>query len=200
MHRPSALFPSRRLKPLASARALLAPLLRGATVLLPILLGSTVLLAAASLPLAAAETPVAGAPVAAPDFTLPLADGRNVRLADHRGEVVLINFWASWCGPCRVELPKLEALYTQYRDLGVTFLAINVDQERSAADRLLKDMKLAMPVLFDSDNKLAGIYGVDAMPSTVLVDRDGKLRHLHRGYKPGYEQRYEEQIRALLRE
>ncbi len=164
------------------------------------MLSALLLIANISTPAVAADAPASTAPVMAPDFTLPLADGRNVRLADHRGEVVLINFWASWCGPCRVELPKLEALYTQYRDLGVTFLAVNVDQERSAADRLLKDMKLAMPVLYDSDNKLAGIYGVDAMPSTVLVDRDGKLRHLHRGYKPGYEQRYEEQIRALLRE
>ncbi|QFU77225.1 TlpA family protein disulfide reductase [Halioglobus maricola] len=136
----------------------------------------------------------------AANFTLKSADGSNMRLSEHRGEVVLINFWASWCGPCRQEMPELERLQQQYHDLGFTVFGINVEQDREAADRTLKDIPVTFPVLFDVENTVSETYGVDAMPATVLVDRNGVIRFAHRGYKPGYEQLYEEQIRALLRE
>ena len=136
----------------------------------------------------------------ASNFTLKSADGSNIRLSEHRGEVVLINFWASWCGPCRQEMPELDALQQQYQDLGFTVFGINVEQDREAADRVLKDIPVTFPVLFDNDNSVSETYGVDAMPATVIVDRNGTIRFAHRGYKPGYEELYEQQIRTLLKE
>ena len=75
----------------------------------------------------------------AKDFTLPSRSGENVRLAELQGEVVLVNFWASWCGPCRKELPKLEEMHQKYKDLGVTILGINIDETRELSQKLLKD-------------------------------------------------------------
>jgi len=136
----------------------------------------------------------------APDFTLKNRAGGNVRLADLRGEVVMINFWASWCGPCRQEMPLIEDIYKRYKDLGFTVLGVNVDNDSKLADKLLSNISVSFPVLLDSENKLSEIYQVDAMPSTVMVDRNGNMRFLHRGFKPGYETKYEEQIKKLLRE
>ncbi len=152
------------------------------------------LLLGSSLALALSET---GQAI---NFTLKSADGSNVRLSELRGEVVLINFWASWCGPCRQEMPELDELQSQYRDLGFTVLGINVEQNREAAERVLKDIPVEFSVLFDEDNRVSEEYGVDAMPATLLVDRSGVIRFAHRGYKPGYEKLYEQQIRELLRE
>lgn len=136
----------------------------------------------------------------AANFTLKSSNGENVRLSEHRGEVVLINFWASWCGPCRQEMPELEALHQRYRDLGFTVFGINVEQDRSSAERILRDLGLSFPVLFDDENKVSELYDVDAMPVTVLVDRNGEVRFAHKGYKPGYEDMYEQQIRELVKE
>jgi peroxiredoxin len=136
----------------------------------------------------------------APNFTLKSADGTNLRLSEHRGQVVLINFWASWCGPCRQEFPHLDALQQQYEDLGFTVFGVNVEQDRASADKVLRDIPVTFPVLFDDNNEVSELYNVDAMPMTVLVDRNGVIRSLHRGYKPGYEEAYDREVRALLKE
>ena len=136
----------------------------------------------------------------APDFTLKSNSGENLRLSEHRGEVVMINFWASWCGPCRQEMPLLEQLYSEYQPLGFTILGVNVEEDPSKAEALLSDIPVSFPVLFDTQSQVSKLYDVVAMPSTVLVDRDGNVRYLHHGYKPGYEQTYQEQVRALIRE
>ena len=136
----------------------------------------------------------------APDFTLPSNIGDNVRLAEQRGNVVLINFWASWCAPCRQEMPHLNAISDQYTPLGFSMLGVNVDADKADAERAIKALKVSFPVLFDSDNLVAELFKVDAMPTTVIIDRDGNLRHLHRGYKPGYEKEYAEQVAQLIRE
>jgi len=137
---------------------------------------------------------------AAPDFTLKSHTGENLRLSEHRGEVVMINFWASWCGPCRQEMPLLEELYAEYQPLGFTILGVNVEEDSSKARELLKEIPVSFPVLFDTQSKVSKLYDVIAMPSTVLVDRDGNVRYLHHGYKPGYEESYQEQVRELIRE
>ena len=136
----------------------------------------------------------------APDFTLKSNSGENIRLSELRGEVVLINFWASWCGPCRQEMPILSELHDRYKAMGFTVLAVNVEENTSDARKLLKDMPVSFPVLFDSDSTVSKQYEVVAMPSTVLVDRNGNMRYLHKGYKPGLENTYVEQVRALIRE
>lgn len=136
----------------------------------------------------------------APDFALKGSTGQNLRLSEFRGQVVMINFWASWCGPCRQEMPHLEALYQRYESLGFTLLGVNVEKDRRDADEMLSGMKVSFPILFDSNNEVSKLYDVIAMPSTVLVDRDGKIRHIHHGYKSGYEDEYQSQIRSLIKE
>jgi peroxiredoxin len=136
----------------------------------------------------------------APDFTLKSASGENIKLSELRGQVVLINFWASWCGPCRQEMPLLDQMYQKYGPLGFTLLGVNVEQDSADAQRMLKDTPVTFPILFDAQNQVSKLYDVTAMPSTVLVDRDGKVRFMHKGYQPGYEDEYQTQIRALVRE
>jgi peroxiredoxin len=148
-------------------------------------------------------TPLASALVGdgpAANFTLKSADGENIRLSEYRGQVVLINFWASWCGPCRQEMPHLDDLHQKYEPLGFTVFGVNVEQDRKMADKVLRDIPVTFPILFDDSNQVSELYDVDAMPATVLVDRNGEIRYMHRGYKPGYEEEYEKQIRALVRE
>jgi peroxiredoxin len=136
----------------------------------------------------------------APDFTLRSIDGQNLRLREQRGKVVMVNFWATWCGPCRVEMPHLNRLYEKYRSAGFMLFGVNVDDDVRNAVALARKMELKFPVLADSDKRVSKQYDLSAMPSTVLIDRDGRVRHVHRGYRDGYEDMYEKQIRELLRQ
>ncbi|MFC4698755.1 TlpA disulfide reductase family protein [Glaciecola siphonariae] len=136
----------------------------------------------------------------APDFTLRSKDSGNIRLAEQRGNIVLLNFWASWCGPCREELPEMESIYQNYKDLGFEILAVNVDDDPSKADVLLDDIEVSFPVLFDTQGEVSELYGVSAMPTTVIIDRNGKQRLLHMGYRKGDEVKYEKAIKMLMRE
>jgi len=136
----------------------------------------------------------------APNFTLKSNSSKNLRLSEQRGDVVLINFWASWCGPCRQEMPELEAIYQKYQSLGFTIFGVNVDKDRPAADQILNAGNLSFPILFDTENTISELYQVDAMPTTLIVDRSGTVRFIHRGYKPGYEDEYVKQIKTLLME
>jgi len=137
---------------------------------------------------------------AAPDFTLKSNQGKNIRLQELRGEVVMLNFWASWCGPCRQEMPLMNDIYEEFKDLGFTILAVNVDEDSADADRFLSKVPVDFPVLYDNKSKVSEMYKVDAMPTTVLIDRDGNRRFHHRGYKPGYEDDYAKQVKKLVRE
>ncbi|HEY5622721.1 MAG TPA: TlpA disulfide reductase family protein [Gammaproteobacteria bacterium] len=137
---------------------------------------------------------------AAPNFTLASRDGGAVSLADHAGDVVMVNFWATWCGPCREEMPHLESLHQRYRSLGFTLLGVNVEENSQDALDWLEEMPVSFPILFDPENRVSELYDVIAMPSTVLIDRQGMVRHIHHGYQAGYENEYQTQIRALIRE
>lgn len=134
-----------------------------------------------------------------PDFTLKAMTGENLRLEEMRGQVVLINFWASWCGPCRQEMPVLQKIHTRYEPLGFTVLGVNVDEEPKKAERIAERMNLDFPLLLDSKQKVSESFDVNAMPFTVLVDRDGVVRYIHRGYKPGDEAHYVNKLKPLLR-
>jgi thiol-disulfide isomerase/thioredoxin len=136
----------------------------------------------------------------APQFTLAARGGRDVSLAQYHGQVVMINFWASWCGPCRQEMPLLESIYKKYKGAGFTLLGVNVEPDSKAADEWLKQTPVSFPILYDRDSKVSKLYDVAGMPSTAIIDRSGKLRMLHRGYKPGDENEYLDSIRALIRE
>ncbi len=158
-------------------------------------LASLLTLALISLPMAALA-----APDVAPDFKLAAAGGKDVSLAQYRGQVVMINFWATWCGPCRQEMPVLEQLQHKYKPMGFTLIGVNVEPDSVGAVDWLKATPVTFPILFDTDSKVSKLYSVSGMPSTVIVDRKGNLRYLHRGYKPGDENEYLDQIRALVRE
>ncbi len=145
-----------------------------------------------------ASSDLAGQP--APDFVLKSASGDNLRLSEYRGDVVMINFWATWCGPCRQEMPLLDELYTRYRRVGFNLLGVNVDDDSRRAMKMIEDLGVSFPVLFDDAKAVSKLYAVGAMPVTILVDREGTVRHIHHGYKPGYEDKYLTEIRSLLRE
>jgi len=136
----------------------------------------------------------------APAFPLPAASGSAVDLSSLKGQVVLINFWASWCGPCRTEMPILEQLYRKYKPAGFTLLGVNVEPKSGDAVNFLKSTPVSFPILFDTQSKVSTLYEVSGMPSTVIVDRKGNVRYIHHGYKPGDESEYLDQIRTLMRE
>jgi len=136
----------------------------------------------------------------APDFTLKSLDGGNLRLEEYRGQVVLINFWASWCGPCRQEMPLLDRLHHRYEDTGFAVLGINVEGDSDSAQEIVDKTKVTFPILIDVGQKVSELYNLEAMPRTVVVDRDGVIRYIHLGYKPGDEAKYVEVVKALIRE
>jgi peroxiredoxin len=136
----------------------------------------------------------------APDFALRSASGDNLRLSEYRGNVVMINFWATWCGPCRQEMPLLDELYDRYERVGFNLLGVNIDDDSSRAMQMVEELGVGFPVLFDARKEVSKLYDVEAMPVTVILDRQGTVRYVHHGYKPGYEDKYLDQIRTLLRE
>jgi len=114
---------------------------------------------------------------------------------------VLLNFWATWCGPCREEMPHLEALYEKYKSLGFTLVAVNVENNPDGAKKWLADNgPVTFPVLLDTKNEVSKLYKVETMPSTVVIAKDGTMRFVHHGYKTGYEGDYQNEVRQLLRE
>jgi peroxiredoxin len=155
---------------------------------------------AALLTAAAALAAAADSSGPAPDFTLNQLSGTPASLSQYKGQVVLVNFWATWCGPCQQELPLLDQVYKKYQPAGFTLLGVNVDKDAPAVRALLERKPLSFPVLLDPANAVSKAYHVDDMPSSVLIDRKGVIRYVHRGYKPGDENEYQDKIRQLLRE
>jgi peroxiredoxin len=158
------------------------------------------LVAALALALGANVAAPAIAPLAtAPDFTLHTMNGPNLRLQEQRGRVVMVNFWATWCGPCRQEMPQLDRLYQKYHAAGFVLLGVNVDDDQRKAAEVAGKLGVTFPVLLDTDKTVSKLYELSTMPSTVIIDREGKVRYVHRGYLSGYEDNYEKQIRELLK-
>jgi peroxiredoxin len=150
--------------------------------------------------LIASQAGAVGLKEEAPDFTLKSLDGANLRLEEYRGQVVLINFWASWCGPCRQEMPLLDRLHHRYEDTGFAVLGINVEGQVAPAQEIVDSTSVTFPIVIDDGQKVSEMYNLEAMPSTFVVDRDGVVRYIHRGYKPGDEAKYVEIVKQLIRE
>ena len=159
---------------------------------------------AALLPLALAPVEQADATVAAnapaPNFSLAARGGQKLSLSQYKGQVVMINFWATWCGPCRQEMPLLDAMYQKYKRMGFTLIGVNVEPDSKAAEDFLKKVPVSFPVAFDPDSSVSKLYSVQGMPSSIIIDRKGNARVIHRGYKPGDENVYLDHIRKLFKE
>ena len=113
----------------------------------------------------------------APEFRLLDMNGRPVALSDFRGKVVLLNFWATWCFPCRVEMPSMEAIYRDYRSKGLEIVAVSVDEQGPAVTRPFQEDKgLTFPILHDRDYQVGLIYGARSLPMTFAIDRQGIIR------------------------
>jgi len=156
-------------------------------------------------PSAGASSPksTGSASVKAIDFSLKDLTGKRWSLKAQQGRVVVVNFWASWCGPCRMELPRLQELSTKLKDQPVTFLAINVDEADTlgVVTPFVKQNKLTLPILLDTKHEVVNQYDPDGViPFTALVDAKGYIRHVHQQNAPGDEKIVEQELRNLLSE
>jgi peroxiredoxin len=116
-----------------------------------------------------------GRATAAIDFTVPDLTGSPLRLADFKGKVVLLNFWATWCPPCKEEMPSMERLYRRYKEHGFTIVAISIDTNTAAVAPFVKRFKLTFPIGLDPKTTVANQYSVRALPATFLIDRRGTV-------------------------
>lgn len=134
----------------------------------------------------------------APEFTLKNLEGEAVNLTDFKGQPVLINFWATWCGPCQYEMPVIEQMYQTYQDEGFVVLAVDVQESITAVRGFVKSMELTFPVLLDYKGEVAdNDYLVRAYPTSYFVGRDGKITATHRGMmNEQIMQRYMDQVLA----
>ena len=134
----------------------------------------------------------------APSFTLPSARGTPIGLAGLRGKVVYVDFWASWCGPCRRSFPWMNALQARYAGQGLAIVAIDVDKRQDDALRFLLDTPASFPIAWDPRGDTPAAYGVQGMPSSYLVDRDGVIVAVEEGFHDERRAALEQRIRALL--
>jgi peroxiredoxin len=136
----------------------------------------------------------------APDFVLKATDGRNLRMSEFRGQVVMVNFWARWAGDSRQEMPALDRINTTYSRAGLVVLGVSVDEDLDRAREFAAAMKVSYPMMFDTGSNIGRDYLLQKMPMTILVDRAGVVRYTNVGFKRGDEHAYLDHIRELLRE
>jgi|APCry1669189665_1035243.scaffolds.fasta_scaffold00727_6 peroxiredoxin len=135
----------------------------------------------------------------APEFPIHLMGGGELTLSQLRGQVVLLNFWATWCGPCRHELPALDSLYARRHSEGLALLGIDVDSYPEDAKPFLQEHPVTFPIALDPDGRAGARFTIDGMPMSVLIDRRGAVRWIHRGYNAGDEREYARRIDELLK-
>ena len=141
-------------------------------------------------------------PIPAPDWTLPAIENAegNLSMSDFRGKITYVDFWASWCGPCRLSLPALNSLNEQFAEQPVQFLAISIDVVEEDAWDFLKRYSVDYPVVIDTEGDIARMFAVDGMPSGYLLDAEGRVREIHIGFKRGDELKLAESIKKMLAE
>lgn len=138
-------------------------------------------------------------PQLAPDINVATRDG-NIKLSEYRGQVVYLDFWASWCVPCRKSFPWMQQLQQNYRDQGLKIIAVNLDKQRVLADKFLQNFDVNFMIGFDEAGDSARAYGLKGMPSSYLIGRDGKLYSSHIGFRQKETARLEKTIQKLLRQ
>jgi peroxiredoxin len=136
----------------------------------------------------------------APDFALHALVGSNVRLSEHLGDVVVVSFWGSRCGPCATQLNALNRSLSTYQSVGLKVFGVSVDDDQVRALEYAKGQSVTFPLLLDPSKSVSRLYVVDNLPMTVLIDRGGVVRHVHRDYSAKDEALYLKELRALLNE
>lgn len=136
----------------------------------------------------------------APDITLHTIDGHTVHLASLKGKVVLVDFFASWCIPCRKSFPEIESLHHDFASKGLVVLAVNVDEEHKNAEMFLEKYPHTMTIVLDPKGSAAEAFKVNAMPSTMILDRAGAIRYTHKGYTDKVIAKFRSQVQELLAE
>jgi peroxiredoxin len=135
----------------------------------------------------------------APKFSLQGDSNKTISLASYRGKVVYVDFWASWCTPCKQSFPWMNEIQQRYRHRGLEIIAINLDSEKSDADNFLKKVRTDFTIAYDPSGKIAEKYHVQVMPSSYLISKNGDVVHLHRGFKAGDRQNMERKITEALK-
>lgn len=158
--------------------------------------------AVASLSLAAAFVAPAGAVVSktAPDITLTAISGKTIRIADLKGRVVLLDFWASWCIPCRRSFPEVDGLNKELAPKGLAVIAVNVDEQEKNAYAFLEKYPHTMTIAFDPKGAVAQAFDLQAMPSSMILDRAGRIRFTHEGYTDKTIGQFRTEVLQLLAE
>jgi cytochrome c biogenesis protein CcmG, thiol:disulfide interchange protein DsbE len=137
-----------------------------------------------------------GAPV--PEIGLTDLSGKRIDLASLKGKVVIIDFWASWCAPCKQEMPILERLFQKYKDRGFVVVGVSVDQEDANVGSFVKQLKVSFPIVHDKAHGVANRYRPPRMPSSYIVDRQGIVRHVHGGFRAADASAIEGEVSGLL--
>jgi peroxiredoxin len=130
------------------------------------------------------------------EFSLKDLTGRQTSLSAYEGKVVFLNFWATWCGPCRAEIPSMEQLYNELKDQGFTILAVNSQEPLEQVSAFVEEMGMSFPVLLDPAGRVGGLYGVRAIPTTYIIDPQGAIR----GRMVGTREWYSPEIISVVRE
>ena len=134
----------------------------------------------------------------APEISLKDLSGKTVDLASLAGKVVILDFWATWCAPCREEMPELQKFYTKYHAKGLEIVGISVDKGPDGIKDFISKLKVTFPVVHDEGHKVADKYAPPRMPSSYIIDKKGVVRYVHGGYRAGDAATFEKEIQELL--
>jgi thiol-disulfide isomerase/thioredoxin len=138
----------------------------------------------------------------APNFEGKTIKDKEIKLSDYAGKVVLIDFWASWCPPCREEMPRLIDFYRSHKNPNFELIAVNIDNKKENMEHFLDDLfpEPAFPIVIDNNQKIPSLFNIEAMPTTIFIDKKGKIRFWHNGFKKSYVNDFNSELTQLLKE
>ena len=138
----------------------------------------------------------------APDFEGKTSKGKEIKLSDYLGKVVLIDFWASWCMPCREEMPELVKFYNMHKDSSFEMIGVNIDNKAENMNHFINDLSVrpSFPIIMDTDQHIPSLFDIEAMPTTIFIDKKGKIRFWHDGFNQSYVKEFREELNQLLNE
>ncbi|MGD8566487.1 MAG: TlpA disulfide reductase family protein [Gammaproteobacteria bacterium] len=134
----------------------------------------------------------------APEITVKTLDNNSIHISDYKGDVVYVDFWATWCPPCRKSFPWMEEMHQRYKDLGFKVVAISLDNKRAVIDQFLKTMNTSFTIAHDPSGKSASAFNVKGMPSSYLIDRHGNIHLTHMGFNSKDKSKLEAEIKNLI--